>query len=400
MSDSIEAPSKETNLQQLGRAYISQSYYSSFDVSFQKFLAQVPEEERFRALCGLWASLQAKGPHGLGEAETTEYSDEQVLQPAAYMTHFYIMYMAYATEGVPVRYHPFLSFFIEVLTSWHVDQRADTKQQSTLTVLRQFLKCMLTSKAEDLKALSPGQLFDRPSLIPPVSDPDIDALVQFVRNVDSMWDPPEEIVPISVDASLSSTKGKEPLSSHESVPEAYNVSPDILAEAVTSPLTIYKQKHILSMTEDEDWLKSVVIDPTSFANLVENNETVAAAVILKMASQGSFDSHVEALLLHHPITNNALELAFKLLLNLHGISEHNVHVFVSRCIRSCDTLSDNLQQRQVRKVTSFLSSLLQNNIIAIDDYLPELQAFCLQYSRYREATNLFQTIARRLESLR
>jgi hypothetical protein len=70
-----------------------------------------------------------------------------------------------------------------------------------------------------------------------------------------------------------------------------------------------------------------------------------------------------------------------------------LHSFISNCISCCENIvEEKVQKRSVRLCCIFFQNLIQRNIVDVEEVQVEVQAFCIEFSRFREAIVLFKLL--------
>ena len=113
---------------------------------------------------------------------------------------------------------------------------------------------------------------------------------------------------------------------------------------------------------------------------------------MKLPNKTSESSLYHSALVNMDITLHTMEVVYKLATNSKLDTEY-LHVFVLGLFERC-TKAEGVgghDRKMVRLVSVFLQNLIQNGIVNVEDYV-EVQAFCIENSRIREANTLFKLL--------
>uniref|UniRef100_A0A914VPA9 CCR4-NOT transcription complex subunit 11 n=1 Tax=Plectus sambesii TaxID=2011161 RepID=A0A914VPA9_9BILA len=168
---------------------------------------------------------------------------------------------------------------------------------------------------------------------------------------------------------------------------------ELLEKALTGPLqTAESNKLIEALKADDTLVKRVNMSPEKLPKLVEDNPMIAVEVLYILIPTKEISTYFEALV-NMDLSVHGMEVVNRLT-TIVEVPEEFLNFYVSHCIRSCEEIKNSpfTQNRLVRMVCVFLSSLIRNRLISVKDLYIELQAFCINFSSVKEAAALFQTV--------
>lgn len=165
--------------------------------------------------------------------------------------------------------------------------------------------------------------------------------------------------------------------------------------ALTRKLEIEEENRFKEdIKQDPERLEMIGLNASALPLLVEFNPMVTVEVLMIILQKEDIEEIKKYLsqMTNIAVTLQSLEVVNRLVTQVELPADF-IPYYITRCTQTCENLEDRSQQgRLVRLVCVFLRALINNSLFDIKDMLIEVQAFCIEFSRIREAAGLFRLL--------
>ncbi|CAO1310424.1 unnamed protein product [Diamesa hyperborea] len=273
--------------------------------------------------------------------------------------------------------------------------------------LSQLKKYIIEKQKELPASVKSGMLNCIPARVPTVSDSAIRELMEGMYRRDtplkSLFRPEfmtiaPPLLPVDDELvwfDITNPVGHKPVFDLNMIETQYTETEakKLVALSFKQALSLQDQKVLESELEkDADLVYHIGLTPKKLPELVENNPMIAIKILLMLMNSSQITEYF-SVLVNMEMSLHSMEVVNRLS-SIVDLPSEFVHLYISNCITTCESIQENkyLQNRLVRLVCVFLQSLIRNKIINVKELFIEVEGFCIEFSRIREAAALYRLL--------